>query len=451
VNATRSLLVGVDVGSTMIKAGVVSVEGDELGHVLVPTGWRQVPTGAEVEPTALLHAVQAALAGMLAAAPPGDITAVGVTSMAETAILLDGDGGAIGPAVAWYDTRAADDYAQMALDLSPDEIGHHTGLTPAQIPTVATLRWLMRNHPELRRARQVLSVAEWVIYGLGGSIGAELSLASRTGALSITSRRWWDDSLQWAGLGSEIFPDLHPAGASWGRIVKAPDGLERLGGATLSVAGHDHLTASVGSGVTTSSQLMNSCGTAEALIRPVAADTTIDPGAGISRGIATGWHALPEHYALLGAGRLGIDLIPLLERLGATAEHGRTDLDAPVLAVLDGAVSIEDCEPGPLEWKAALEGAVQRTAHRLSQLEDLGGRITEVRVGGGWATNPVLERLKAGVLPNPVYPQVAEAGIRGAALLAGLAAGVYPSVDAFPPPALNDPDDVRDRAAQGSG
>jgi sugar (pentulose or hexulose) kinase len=436
VTVARPLLVGVDVGSTMIKVGVVSEEGEELSQASMPTGWRPVATGAEVSPADLLYSVRGALAGLLATAPPGPIVAVGVTSMAETAILLDSDGEPIGPSIAWYDVRAADDYAQMGVDLSLEEIGHHTGLTPVQIPTVANLHWLMRVHPELQRAQQVLSVAEWVVYGLGGSIGAELSLASRTGALSITDRRWWQESLEWAGVGPTIFPELRPAGASWGRIGTAPVGLERLDGAILSVAGHDHLTASVGSGVTTSSQVMNSCGTAEALIRPVAASQATDPAAGLSRGIATGWHVLPDHYALIGALRLGIDLIPLLERLGVATSHGRTDLDAQALALLDGTVSLEESEPAVREWSAALQGAAQRTAERLHELEDLGGAVTEVRVGGGWATNPVLKRLKARALPNPVYPQVAEAGIRGAALLAGLAAGVYPSVAGFPPPVV---------------
>jgi sugar (pentulose or hexulose) kinase len=444
----RSLLVGVDVGSTMIKAGVVGVDGEELGHASVPTGWRPVPTGGDVSPADLLQSVRSVLAEMLVSAPPGPIVAIGATSMAETAILLDGGGEPIGPAIAWYDRRAAADYDQMGLDLSLEEIGHQTGLTPLQIPTIANLRWLMRVHPELRRAQQVLSVAEWVVYGLGGSIGAELSLASRTGALSVTDRRWWEDSLRWAGLGPTIFPELRPAGASWGRIGTAPVGLERLDGATLSVAGHDHLTASVGCGVTTSSQVMNSCGTAEALIRPLIATPATDAAAGLSRGIATGWHVLPEHYALLGALRLGIDLIPLLDRLGVSTRHGRTDLDDQVLALLDGTVSLEESEPAVREWSAALQGAAQRTADGLHELEDLGGAVTEVRVGGGWATNPVLKHLKARALPNPVYPQVDEAGIRGAALLAGLAAGVYPSVAAFPPPLVIDTGDARDRAGQ---
>jgi sugar (pentulose or hexulose) kinase len=62
-----------------------------------------------------------------------------------------------------------------------------------------------------------------------------------------------------------------------------------------------------------------------------------------------------------------------------------------------------------------------------------------VRISGGWAANPVLRQLKAACFPSPVYPDIAEAGIRGAALLAGLAAGAYPSASAFPPPPLGAP------------
>ena len=78
----------------------------------------------------------------------------------------------------------------------------------------------MRTHPEARRAVNVLSVAEWVVHGLGGSIAAEPSLASRTGALAINGRRWWPEVIRWAGLPETIFPELRPAGASWGGATR---------------------------------------------------------------------------------------------------------------------------------------------------------------------------------------------------------------------------------------
>ncbi len=439
MNTSGALLVGVDVGTTRIKAGLVDVAGQERGYASTATRWRRLPTGAEADPDDFQHSVRQVLAELLAAAPPGEILGVGVTSMAETAILLDAPGRAAGPAVAWFDRRAAAEHRQLEADLSAAEIGQRTGLTPGQIPTIATLRWLVREYPGLRRASQVLTVAEWVVYGLGGMAAAEASLASRTGALMVAQREWWPDAVRWAGLAGSIFPEIRAAGSSWGQVRGAAGGLGRLAGATLTVAGHDHVVASVGSGVANRRQATDSCGTAEALIRPLAADPGVDPAAGIPDGISTGWHVLPGHYCLLSGLRLGIDFIPLLDQLGAPAAHGRTALDEPVLAALDDG-NAADMPAAPRQWHAALAASVQRAAHSLGRLERLGGPIAEVRVSGGWAANPVLRRLKAACFPSPVYPDIAEAGIRGAALLAGLAAGVYPSASAFPPPPLGEAD-----------
>ena len=210
MTAARPLLIGVDVGTTWIKAGLIDLGGRELEQASVPTRWRRLTTGAEASPEDFLQSVRQVLAELLAAAPAGEIAGVGVTSMAETAILLDRDGRAIGPSVAWFDRRAADDYAQLTTEF-PAGDGRRTGLAPGEIPTVATLRWLMRSDPGLSRAVRSLAVAEWVVYGLGGSAAAEPSLASRTGALSIASREWRTDVLRWAGLPATIFPRLRAA------------------------------------------------------------------------------------------------------------------------------------------------------------------------------------------------------------------------------------------------
>ena len=432
------LLVGVDVGTTRVKAGVIGLDGGELTRAAVPTVWQRRPTGAEARPDDFVHAVRDVLASALATAPPGQIVGVGITSMAETAVLVGRDGRALGPAVAWYDRRADGDVEEMERALTREEVDRQTGLGLGPIPTVVMLRWLMRAHPELRRAVNVLSVAEWVVHSLGGAIAAEPSLASRTGALAIDGRQWWPDVIEWAGLPPTIFPALLPAGASWGAVRGGAGAFERLEGATLTVAGHDHLAAAVGSGVTTASQVMDSCGTAEALVRAIPADASRDPAQGLPRGIATGWHVLPDHHCLLAGLPLGIDLTPLLDRLDASHRGGRASLDDEALAALDGRRADDPTAVAARQWLAALQGTVSRASASLRALEDLGGPIAELRISGGWAANPVLRRLKTDAFPNTVYPRVAEAGARGAALLAGKAAGVFASVDAFPPAPLTD-------------
>jgi sugar (pentulose or hexulose) kinase len=442
VTTGQPLLVGVDVGTTRVKAGLIGLDGVELAHAAVPTVWQRRPTGAEARPGDFVAAVNDALGALLAPAPPGEILGVGVTSMAETAVLVDTDGRALGPAVAWYDRRADAEVADMEAQLTREKIDHRTGLGVGPTPTVAMLRWLMRAHPEARGAVNVLSVAEFVVHSLGGAVAAELSLASRTGALDINERRWWTEVIEWAGLPGTLFPALRPGGTSWDRVRGVGPGLERIDGAVLTVAGHDHLAAAVGSGVTSASQVMDSCGTAEALVRAIPADAARDPAQGLPQGIATGWHVLPNHYCLLSGLPLGIELTPLLDRLDASHKGGRVSLDddaLAALAALEERRADEDTPAAAREWLAALETAVARASASLRALEALGGPIAEVRISGGWAANPVLRRLKLAAFPNTVHPRVSEAGARGAALLAGKAAGAFGSAAAFPPPPADAP------------
>ena len=142
--------------------------------------------------------------------------------MAETAVLVDQAGRALGPAVAWYDRRADADVEQMERALTREEVDRLTGLGVGPIPTVVMLRWLMRAHPELRSAVNVLSVAEWVVHSLGGTIAAEPSLASRTGALAISGRRWWPEVIEWAGLPSRSVPRPAAGGNELGTRSRRP-------------------------------------------------------------------------------------------------------------------------------------------------------------------------------------------------------------------------------------
>ena len=86
------LLVGIDIGTTFCKAAVVrAADGTEVAHGAAPTPWTVVPTGAELAPERLLDAAVAATAAV-EHTPGGPVAGVGVTSMAETGVLLDRNG-----------------------------------------------------------------------------------------------------------------------------------------------------------------------------------------------------------------------------------------------------------------------------------------------------------------------------------------------------------------------
>jgi sugar (pentulose or hexulose) kinase len=280
-------------------------------------------------------------------------------------------------------------------------------------------------------------VSEWIVRDLGGATAAEPSLASRTAALAIADRAWWPEAISWAGLSPDVFAPLRQAGAHWGTISDGILGLESIAGAALTAAGHDHLVAAVGSGLTSTGQVMDSCGTAEALLRPVPADPALDLAAVVARDVNCGWHVLPGVYNLIVGLRLGLDLAPLLQRLGSASSGGRTPLDGDALVWLtrDEAAG-GNVEDAVRAWADAIRRAVDGASHALEELRDLGGPIDEVLIGGGWAANPVLQALKRTAFPHPAYPQVAEPGVRGAALLAGQAAGAFAAATDFPAPPL---------------
>jgi sugar (pentulose or hexulose) kinase len=282
------LLVGVDVGTTLTKAGIVDANGQEIVRAAVPTVWQPTATGAETSGDVLLASVVEVLGEVMAVAPGGSIVAVGVTSMAETVVLLDKAGNTVGPAIAWHDTRASLEHEAYRRDFGPQAIGYCTGLGTSQIPTIASLRWLTRNVEETRRAVRALSVAEWIAYCLGGEQAAEASLASRTGAFAVASRTWWGEALEWASVPTSLFPPVRQAGTPFGRIRAVLPGCARLQGAVVTVAGHDHLCGAIGIGAVDSSQVMDSCGTAEALVRAVPVSPGRDLSAGLERGLEIG-------------------------------------------------------------------------------------------------------------------------------------------------------------------
>ena len=139
------LLVGVDVGTTMTKAAVVTADGDEVAWGSVPTPWHPVPTGAETGPLEILDAVARAVSTALELAPAGPVVGLGVTSMAETMALLDTNGEPVAPAIAWHDTRGEEETADLVRVFGDQTFSGRTGLAPSHFCTLVKLAWRSRH------------------------------------------------------------------------------------------------------------------------------------------------------------------------------------------------------------------------------------------------------------------------------------------------------------------
>jgi len=430
-------LLGIDVGTTNTKASVVGADGRELAWASVPTAWRGTPTGAEATAKDLLDGVLAAAAKALEPAPPGLLAGVGVTSMAETAVWLSSEGQPMGPCVAWYDTRGADEASRLASELAG--FSRRTGLPASPMCTLGKLRWMAQLG---ERPARVLSVADWVVHALGGEQGFEVSLASRTGALDVPQRRWWPDALEWAGARPGVLPTLVQAGWPAGKAQ-----VPLLGGAVLTSAGHDHLSAAVGAGVVRTDQVLDSCGTAESLVRAVAPMDSSTLEEAVAEGLAGGWHVLVGKGALLAGNPLGMLLGRVLRLLGIEGLDGAAALDQRSATASPGRLRVvtsgffgdpvieglHACVSPEALWAAALDEVARQVEGFLAALQRVAGPATELVLSGGWAHCDGLRRRKASWLPSVRWPEVREAGARGAALFAGVAAGIFSGPTEFPP------------------
>jgi sugar (pentulose or hexulose) kinase len=430
---SEELLLGLDLGTTSCKAAVVTLEGEEVAHGQAPLEWTTVATGAEIAPAGFLDCALAAAREALAAAPEGRVAGLGVSSMAETGILLDGRGDPVMASIAWHDSRGEEEAARLGEQLAA--FPAMTGLSPRALRTVAKYRWLRDHVPETERGVRWLSVGDWVVHGLGGEQAAELSLASRTGWLDLHARAWWDEALAWSGAPAGLLPEPVAAGTPLGEVG---DALPEARGAVLAVGGHDHLSAAVGAGAVGEGDVLDSWGTAEAFVRAVAPLDREQVAQAVEDQIMVGWHAVPDRQNLLGAMRSGAALGRVLALLGV----GRDGRDALERAALEcdaeaGGIELQGlndyrvalvnigADPYPaLVWRAALESAGRGARDILDRMARVAGPHRRLVMAGGWSEGVAARAVKEAHVGPFERSSAVFMGARGAALTAGRAAGL---------------------------
>lgn len=427
---------GVDVGTSSTKAVVYTDTGRPVGDGRAPTPWRRGLDGVDVDPTALRESAVAAIAAALDRTPPElAIGGIGITSMGETGVLVDGHGAPVAQAIAWHDTRDAAEAAQLGRDVDAAVFARRTGKPVSGAYALTKHRWLRTHVPTSRSAVRRFNVAEWVARGLGGEEVGERSLCSRTGWLDLRREAFDEELLAWSGAAASLLPPLVVAGTPVGR-VGAGRAHHRLTGAVVTIAGHDHQAAATGVGATAAGDLLDSSGTAEALLRTVEAGRPpAEVEALAAAGITTDLGVRPGYWSVLGGTQGGLALRRVLDVLGVAWED-LAGLDAQALAAADGNVEVSGIDadvvridgvgdgagPGHV-WRAAALAATREAAAIGATIEAIVGPRRRLVVTGGWCASGMVLDAKRRLFGPLTVADVDEAGALGAATLAARAAG----------------------------
>ncbi len=453
-------LIGIDVGTQSVRALLADRRGRTLGVASRPTPTHRLgDAGAEYEPDHLWQAVLSVLGELARRVPPGgEVAGMAAASMGEACFLLDADGDALAPAIAWFDRRTEAVGARLAREIGAETLFAITGQHPDSTCTLCKLLWQREATPALfAQARRALNVADWVAWRLCGEAATDPSLASRTLCLDIHARDWSRALLDRVGIDPALLPPIRPSGTTLGRVrpgILAATGLP--GRPVVAVGGHDHVVGGFAAGSARPGCLLDSMGTAEALFLTLASPPSgPDARAG---GFAQGIMMAERPLAYVGAG---------LNCSGGAVEWLRGLLgEAPSRAALQAEAEAEPPGSGGVCFlphlayggpphrdiaargafiglttaagrgallRAVLEGLAMEArlvADSMAALPGI-GPPDEIRVIGGSIQNDLFLRIKASV-QNRALSVVAqpEATGLGAALLGGIGAGLWPDLAA---------------------
>jgi xylulokinase len=460
VVAARStpLLVGLDVGTTNVKALIVRPNGET---VALATAEQEIdyphPGWASHNPERIWELCCQVLREAVSRTPdPRNIVGIAVASMGEAGVTLDQQGEPTHDVIAWFDRRTVQQTDQFSAQIAADELFAITGAELQPIYTAPKLMWIREAQPDAwARTRKFLNVSAYIAFRLGAGMAQDHSLASRTGLFDLRTRDWNDRLLAIAGMRRDLFAALAPGGTRIGTLSRSAAEATRLPeGVAIGMAGHDHLCGAFAAGAIRRGDILDSIGTAEGLM--VGLDQPVDDVTMGGQGFTQGAHVVPDQYYGLGAvytagasyewarqtfgdgqshedviagarsvpvGSLGAMFLPHLRlamfpRLDSRARGAfiglTTDITAAALirAVLEGIAFEARAGFGPLA--------------RYARLPEL----TDIKVIGGTSRNQLLIEIKASVM-NACHHvlDLDEASALGAAMLAGMAAGVFSSAD----------------------
>jgi len=455
-------ILAIDQGTTGTTALVMALDGSTLGrkNCEFPQYFPE-PGQVEHEPEEIWQSVLAAISGALQISNVrgSEIAAIGITNQRETTLLWDrATGQAVQRAIVWQDRRTAARCAELKAAGHEARVRELTGLVLDPYFSGTKLSWLLEHVPGARSAAEAGKLAfgtvdSFLVWRLAGGAAAnaphvtDVTNASRTLLMDLAQRTWHEELCALFGVPQRVLPEIVPSAARVAvtrNVPGLPDGIPITG-----IAGDQH-AALFG----------------QACFAPGDAKCTYGTGAFLL--VNTGQTPTPSRFGLLStlAWQIGSEVVYALEGscfiAGAAVQWLRDGLGIIASAQEIEALARQVPSSGGVAFVPALSGlgapywdpnarglitgitrgttrahlaraTIEAIAFQVNDVtvamsEDLGRPITRMRVDGGAAANDLLLQTQSDLGSVTVErPTELESTARGAAMLAGLGAGLFSS------------------------
>ncbi|MEO7192774.1 MAG: xylulokinase [Vicinamibacterales bacterium] len=414
------------------------------------------PAWAEQDPADWWRAAQEAVREVLgrSGVAAGQIACVGLSGQMHGAVLLDQNGDVLRPSIIWCDQRTATECRWLEREVGAARLLELTANPALTNFTLTKLLWVRTHEPEVwARVRHVLLPKDYVRYRLSGVFAIDVADASGTLMLDVAQRQWSAEMLRAAGIAPEILPEVFESTDVCARISREAAACTGLREGTPIVAGAgDQAAGAVGMGITRPGAVSVTIGTSGVVFA-----ATERPALDIKGRIHTFCHAIPGRWHVMGVTQAaGLSLRWLrdqwqhgsddaaYERMTAEAASAPVGSDGVMWAPYLMGERTPHCDPSVRASlvglaashtrghvvRAVLEGVAFSLRDTFEIFAELGVPVARIRVGGGGARSPLWREIQAAVYGHAVETVAAEEGAAyGAAILAGVGAGVWPSVD----------------------
>ena len=461
----KTYLLGVDLGTTAIKAALFDEDGHKILHKaeeyeLIKPAAQIVEQKPEVYWETFKSCVQYVVGN--SGVDPSLIKAFAMDSSAETIVFMDREMKPLDNFIVWLDGRAGDEAVEINEKFSPEEIVKATGQTPIDpIYPAAKILWYKKNRPELfEKIAMMFMCDDYILWRMSGQCVSHGSSWCTSYLWDIVKKDWWPEMMAYLGLRPDQLPRIAECGTPVGKIE--PHVADELGlphDLLLVVGGQDQSSGAIGVGNVRPGIYSESTGGALMICTTTPAPVFDESGCvpcnysdmenvymiqgGAKGGILTRWlrDTLCQEEAareLAGEG----NSYDLMDKLAAATPPGaeglfllpffgggsNPDMDVNARACLYG-LDLGHTKGHII--RAFMESLAISMTRIITHIEGMTGeKVSQVRSLGGGSLSPLWCQIKADMLGREVVTMknTQDAACLGAAIIAGYGLGLYSSI-----------------------
>ena len=248
---------GIDIGTTSLKAAVFNKEGKRLALRTVDYTLDTDPVTGFIEFDAMRYVTMCREVIDALTAECGRFDALSIDTQGETLIFTDAAGAPLCPAIVWLDNRATAEAEEIKQRFGNKLVYDVTGQSEIAAAWPASkLLWMRRNRPDIfEKTEKIFLLEDWILYHLSGEFVTEPTIQSSSLYFDITGNCWWREMLDFIGVSEKQLP----------RIVDSAVPVGTYRGITVVSGMLDQIAGTIGAGVTDENKISEMTGTIMAI------------------------------------------------------------------------------------------------------------------------------------------------------------------------------------------